>query len=100
MAQGALSILRRQEEDAPRGSVLHGSARTASRLRAELQASQESTWPPAARYGLNPKTVVRRRKRPTAADARKGPKVPRDTVLTPVEEAIVGPPPEAATAAG
>jgi hypothetical protein len=37
------------------GSVLHGSARTTPCLRAEFQASQESTRALAARYGLNPK---------------------------------------------
>ena len=34
--------------------VLHGSARTTPRIRAELQASQEATRVLAARYGLNP----------------------------------------------
>lgn len=33
------------------GSILHGSARTTPRLRAELQASQESTRSLAGRYG-------------------------------------------------
>jgi len=70
-------------------SVLHGSARTTPRLRAELQASQESTRTLAARYGLNPKTVAKWRKRTTTADAPMGPKAPRSTVLTPAEEAIV-----------
>jgi transposase-like protein len=70
-------------------SVLHGSARTTPRLRAELQASQESTRFLAARYGLNPKTVAKWRKRTTTADAPMGPKSPRSTVLTPAEEAIV-----------
>jgi hypothetical protein len=37
--------------------ILHGSARTTPRVRAELQASQEATCVLAARYGLNPKTV-------------------------------------------
>jgi hypothetical protein len=35
-------------------SGLHVSARTTPCLRAELQASQESTRSLAARYGLNP----------------------------------------------
>jgi hypothetical protein len=55
------------------GSILHGSARTTPRLRAELQASQESTWSLAARYGLNPKTVAKWRERTTTADALMGP---------------------------
>src|SRR3954452_4325546 len=48
--------------------VLHASARTPPRIRAELQASQETTGILAARYGLNPKTVAKWRKRTTTAD--------------------------------
>lgn len=70
-------------------SVLHGSARTTPRIRAELQASKESSRALAARYGLNPKTVLKWRKRTTTADAPMGPSDPRSTVLTPAEEAIV-----------
>ena len=70
-------------------SVLHGSARTTPCLRAEFQASQESTRTLAARYGLNPKTVAKWRKRTTTTDAPMGPKVPKSTVMTPAEEAIV-----------
>jgi len=64
-------------------SVLHGSARTTPCLRAEFQASQESTRALAARYGLNPKTVAKWRERTTTTDAPMGPKVPKSTVLTP-----------------
>ncbi len=71
------------------GSILHGSARTTPRLRAELQASQESTRSLAARYGLNPKTVATWRERTTTADAPMGAKSPKSTVLTSDEEAIV-----------
>ena len=70
-------------------SVLHGSARTTPRLRAEFQASKESSRALAARYGLNAKTVRKWRKRTTTADAPMGPKKPKSTVLTPAEEAIV-----------
>ena len=69
--------------------ILHGSARTTPRIRAELQASQESTRSLAARHGLNPKTVKKWRSRTATADAPMGPKTPRSTVLTPAEEAIV-----------
>jgi transposase InsO family protein len=68
---------------------LHGSARTTPRIRAELQASQAPARVLAARYGLNPKTVAKWRKRTTAADAPMGPRQPRSTVLTEAEEAIV-----------
>jgi transposase-like protein len=70
-------------------SVLHGSARTTPRLRAELQASKASTRSLAVRYGLNPKTVDKWRKRATTYDAPMGPKDPKSTVLTAAEEAIV-----------
>src|SRR5712671_2853492 len=70
-------------------SVLHGSARTTPCLRAEFQASQESTRSLAARYGVNAKTVKKWRSRTTTADAPMGPKTPKSTVLTPAEEAIV-----------
>ena len=46
----------------------HGSARTTPGVRAELQASKESTRALAARYGLNRKTVVIWRARQTTAD--------------------------------
>lgn len=70
-------------------SVLHGSACTTPRLRAEFQASKESTRTLAARYGVNSKTVAKWRKRTTTADAPMGPRAPKSTVLTPAEEAIV-----------
>ena len=40
-------------------SILHGSARTTPCLRAEFQASQESTRSLGARYSLNPKTMAK-----------------------------------------
>lgn len=69
-------------------AVLHGSARTTPRVRAELQAAQASSRALAAQYGLNPETVLKWRKRPTAADAAMRPKA-RGTVLTEAEEAVV-----------
>jgi transposase InsO family protein len=68
---------------------LHGSARTTPRVRAELQAAQESTRALADRYGLNPKTVAKWRARTGTADAPMGPRRPRSSVLTEAEEAIV-----------
>ncbi len=68
---------------------VHGSARTTPRVRAELQASQAATRVLAARYGPNPKTVRKWRKRTTTADQPMGPRRPRSTVLTEIEEAIV-----------
>ena len=68
---------------------LHGSARTTPRIRAELQASQESNRKLAARYRLNVKTVAKWRSRSTTKDSQMGPAQPRSAKLTPAEEAMV-----------
>src|SRR3712207_1594218 len=68
---------------------VHGAARTTPRVRAELHAAQEATRALAARYGLNPKTVAKWRKRTVTADRPMGPRRRRSTVLTETEEAIV-----------
>ena len=70
-------------------AVLHGSARTTPRIRAELQASEEKTSALARRYGLSRTTVNKWRSRTTTADAPMGPSAPHSTVLTVVEEAMV-----------
>jgi hypothetical protein len=70
-------------------SSLHGSARTTPRVRAELQASQETTNVLAQRYGLSRTTVNKWRARTTTSDAPKGPTDPRSTMLTAAEEAMV-----------
>jgi hypothetical protein len=69
-------------------SVLHGSARTTPRIRAELKAAKAPARVLASRYGLNVKTVLKWRNRVDTADAPMGPK-PKSTVLTPAEEAII-----------
>ena len=51
----------------------HGSARTTAATRRATRHSQESLQGLATRYGIDPKTVTKRRKRPTADDARAGP---------------------------
>jgi hypothetical protein len=69
-------------------SVLHGSARTTSRIRAELKAAKAPARLLAGQYGLNVKTVLKWRGRVETTDAPMGPK-PKSTVLTPAEEAII-----------
>ncbi len=69
--------------------VLHGSARTTPRVRAELQASQEKTSVLAKRYGLSRTTVAKWRARTSTSDAPMGHRDPRSTVLTLAEEAVV-----------
>ena len=68
---------------------LHGSARTTPRVRAELQASKETTGALAQRYGLSRTTVTKWRARNTTDDAPMGPTSPHSTVLTLAEEAMI-----------
>ena len=68
---------------------LHGSARTTPRVRAELQASKETTSALTRRYGLSRATVTKWRSRTTTTDALMGPSAPHSTVLSPEEEAMV-----------
>ncbi|WP_429181170.1 IS481 family transposase [Aeromonas salmonicida] len=68
---------------------LHGSARTTPKIRAELQASKESTRKLAARYGLNVKTVAKWRSRTTTTDKPMGPTNPRCAHLSKEEEEMV-----------
>lgn len=71
------------------GQVLHGSATTTEAVRRAIQHSQESLRALAKRYGINPKTVAKWRKRSSVSDLPTGPREPRSTVLTPEEEAII-----------
>jgi transposase InsO family protein len=68
---------------------LHGSARATPRVRGELQAAQGSTRALAARFGLNPKTVAKWRRRTSTSDLAMGPRRPCSSVLTEAEEALV-----------
>jgi len=69
------------------GQVLHGSARTTAAIRRAIQHGQESLQSVATRYGINPKTVAKWRKRTTVQDAPMGP-APASTVLTAEQEAM------------
>ena len=69
------------------GQVLHGSARTTAAIRCATQHRQQSLQGFATRYGINPKTVAKWRKRPGVRDARMGP-APVSTVLGAGQEAI------------
>ena len=50
------------------GQVHHGSATTTAAVRRAIQNSQESLRGLAQRYGINPKTVAKWRKRAFVAD--------------------------------
>jgi hypothetical protein len=71
------------------GQILHGSATTTEAVRRAIQHSQESLIALSTRYGINPKTVAKWRKRPNVLDAKAGPTDPKSTVLTIEEEAII-----------
>ena len=71
------------------GQVLHRGATTTETIRRAIQHSQESLRTLAQRHGINPKTVAKWRKRCSVADLSTGPRVPRSTVLTLEEEAII-----------
>jgi transposase InsO family protein len=71
------------------GQVLHGSARTTAAVRRAIQASQASLRSLAQRYGINPKTVAKWRRRSSITDLPTGPKQPKSTVLSAEDEAII-----------
>jgi Integrase core domain len=71
------------------GQLLHGSARTTAAVRRAMQHRQESIAKLAARYGLNPKTVAKWKKRSCVQAAPMGPKQPSSTVLNREEEALI-----------
>ncbi len=71
------------------GQVLHGSARTTEAIRRAIQHSQASLRALAKRYGINPKTVAKWKRRDTIADHPTGPREPKSTVLSVEDEAIV-----------
>ena len=71
------------------GQVLHRSATTTEAVRRAIQNSQESMRALARRHGINQKTVAKWKKRESTADRRTGPTVPRLTVLSVEQEAII-----------
>ena len=71
------------------GQILHGSAKTTIAVRAAIQRSQATIKELSEQYDLNPKTVMKWKKRGFVHDAPMGPKEVRSTVLSPEEEAIV-----------
>jgi len=71
------------------GQLLHGCATTTEATRRAIQNSQESLRVLAKKYGINPKTVAKWRKREAVADSPMGPKQVKSTVLTIEEEAII-----------
>ena len=71
------------------GQVHHGSATTTAAIRRAIQHSQASLRQLAKRYGINPKTVAKWKKRPATADRKTGPSEPKSTVLSIEDEAVI-----------
>jgi transposase InsO family protein len=71
------------------GQILHGSATTTEAVRRAIQHSQASLRALATRYGINPKTVAKWKKRSSVADLPTGPKHAKSTVLSVTDEAII-----------
>jgi transposase-like protein len=71
------------------GQVLHGCATTTAAVRRAIQHSQESLRSLVKRYGIDPKTVAKWKKRAGVDDLKTGPKEPRSTSLSAEEEAII-----------
>ncbi|WP_152046340.1 IS481 family transposase [Aureimonas psammosilenae] len=71
------------------GQVHHASAATTAAVRRAIQHSQESLRSLAKRYGINPKTVAKWKKRTSTADRRSGPIEPKSTVLSVEDEAVI-----------
>jgi transposase InsO family protein len=70
------------------GQILHGSAKTTHAVRAAIQRSKATIAELAEKYDLNPKTVMKWRRRQSVEDMPMGPQDARSTVLSAEEEAL------------
>jgi IS30 family transposase len=70
------------------GQILHRNARTTEAIRLEIHQSQESIAKLANKYHLNPKTIIRWKKRESQADLSTRHKDVHSTVLSKEEEAV------------
>jgi len=71
------------------GQVLHSNARTTEAIRREIRASKESIAKAAIRFNVNPKTIIKWRKREDTKDLPMGPKKIKSTVLSEAEEEAI-----------
>jgi transposase-like protein len=71
------------------GQVLHKRARTTEETRRDIQNSKESLIKLSGKYGVNPKTILKWKKRDFTHDAKMGPKKIRSTVLSESEEEAI-----------
>jgi transposase InsO family protein len=71
------------------GQLLHRCARTTQATRREIQLCEESIIKAAKKFNVNPKTIIKWRKRIDVNDLPMGPKIARSTVLSESEEAAI-----------
>ena len=71
------------------GQVLHANARTTEAIRREIRNSKESIIKAAVKFNVNPKTIVKWRKREDTKDLPMGPKKIKSTVLSEAEEEAI-----------
>src|SRR5260370_36691297 len=84
-----MCILLQRVEGGTMGQILHRSATTTEAIRRAIQHSQESLRTLSRRHGINPKTVANWKKRSSMADHRTGPTVPKSTVLSIEQKAVI-----------
>ncbi len=63
------------------GQVLHANARTTEETRKNIQNSEESLIKPSDKYDVNPKTIIKWKKRDFTHDAKMGPKKIKSTPI-------------------
>ena len=72
------------------GHLYHANAKTTARVRKEIQASTETIAALSKKYNINEKTVLRWKHSDSGIEDKKsGPKNPRSTVLTELEEQVI-----------
>jgi transposase InsO family protein len=71
------------------GQILHGCAKTTEAIRRTIQNSEKSIAQLAEKLNINPKTVLKWKKRSFLHDAPMGPKQIHSSVLSKEEEALV-----------
>ena len=71
------------------GQVLHGSTTTTEAVGRAIQTSEASIRTLAQRYGINPKTVAKWKRRSQLQGAAMGPKEVHSTVLSKAEEELI-----------
>ena len=71
------------------GQILHKRARTTEETRRDIQNSKESLIKLSGKYGVNPKTILKWKKRHFTHDAKMGPKKIKSTILSEAEEEAI-----------